>query len=133
MNKLFRYFPTKSVFDSTTKAADSKNDTYYEGDTLIRGTPEIKWQDICFIENWEVTSYTSMRKMYTHGQYYNCSDIDNAISLENSYTSKVHGLADSLDVAITIKEIGKNATPENVYNFLDEPEQEIESENNEEI
>jgi hypothetical protein len=74
-----------------------------------------------------------MRKMYTHGQYYNCSDIDNAISLENSYTSKVHGLADSLDVATTIHNIGQYATVDNVYNFLDQPDSgDTTEENNEE-
>ena len=100
MQKIFRYFPTKEIFDNTPKAYDSNNNSYFNGETVIQDEPEIKWQDICFIEKWDNTSYISPSKIYTHGAYYGC--VDDAISLSYAYTNNVHGIADALDVAKTI-------------------------------
>jgi hypothetical protein len=122
LHKLFRYFSTKSRFDITSKALDANNDSYldHEGN-IVYGTPEIKWQDICFIENWNLTSYLSTKKIYTHGQFYPCCD-NETITLSYALENNVHGLADALDVAQTIKDIGKNATVENVIDVLDNEE-----------
>ena len=121
LHKLFRYFPTKSRFDITSKALDANNNSYLDAEGhIVYGTPEIKWQDICFIEDWTLTSYLSTKKIYTHGEFYGCCSIDDTITLSYAYENNVHGLADALDVAQTIKDIGKNATVENVMEKLNE-------------
>lgn len=123
LNKLFRYFPTKSRFDIATKALDANNDTYLDREgNIVYDTPEVKWEDICFIEDWALTSYLSTKKIYTHGQFYGCCSIDDAITLSYAYENNVHGIPDALDVAQTIKDIGKNATVENVIGVLDDAE-----------
>lgn len=120
-NKFLKYFKTKSVFDTFTKALDSDDDSYKDSEgNIVFGTPEIKWQDICFIEEYKITSYIYGHKIYTHGKYYNCGDIDDAINLSYALDNNVHGLADALDVAQTIRDIGKNATVENVLAVLRE-------------
>ena len=130
LNKLFRYFPTKSRFDIASKALDANNNSYLDAEGhIVYGTPEVKWQDICFIEDWKLTSYLSTKKIYTHGEFYGCCSIDDTITLSYAYENNVHGIPDALDVAQTIKDIGKNATVENVMDVLkDESEENIEGE-----
>lgn len=121
LRKLFKYFPTRAAFDAVTKALDANNDKYLDKKgNVVEGTPEILWDDLCFIEVYPITSCFATRKIYTHGIFYGCADISNTITVAQAKETQLHGLADALDVGETIDKIGENATVENVLEKLNE-------------
>ena len=63
-NKPFKYIPSKNVFNTLKVSALSDDGAYTIGDSaIVIGTPEIRWENICFIEN--------ERLIWTHGAFYN--------------------------------------------------------------
>lgn len=69
LNKFFKYIDNIATFN-TLKVSNNENDTEYViGDGApIFGTPEVLWENICFIEQ--------ERLIWTHGAFYNQDSYD---------------------------------------------------------
>lgn len=70
INKKLIHFKKYEDFNSKKLSADENNTTYTIGieGGVVTGEPEIKYNSICWIKD--------VRKMWTHGTLYNCSDPD---------------------------------------------------------
>jgi len=63
-NKAFKYIDSLTVFNTKKVATIEGNTEYAIGDSVpVIGTPEILWENICFIENEKL--------IWTHGVFYN--------------------------------------------------------------
>lgn len=58
-SRLFKYFDTLETFTSKKISAIEDNTAYLNGNLTVVGTPEILWEDICFIEAEQI--------VWTHG------------------------------------------------------------------
>jgi hypothetical protein len=68
-NKAFKYVDSLEVFNSKKVSAMADNSAYVIGDSVpVIGTPEILWENICFIE--------LERLIWTHGIFYNEDDFE---------------------------------------------------------
>jgi len=66
-NKLFKYIPNKKVFDTLKISSNELDSGYIIGNSIETiGTPEILWENICFIEEEKL--------IWTHGSFYNQDD-----------------------------------------------------------
>lgn len=76
LNKPFKFFKTKSLFDSKKVSANSSdNSSIINGQSESFGvTPDILWENICFIE--------SEKLIWTHGKFYNQDDYDRLTDAE---------------------------------------------------
>lgn len=70
MRKFHKYFASAAIFLSKKISAGPDNDTYYDGEDIVYGDPEILWDDICFIEN--------THEVWTHGVIW-CSGADEIV------------------------------------------------------
>jgi len=76
LNKPFKFFKTKSAFDSQKVSANSSdNSSIIGGQSESFGvTPDILWENICFIE--------SEKLIWTHGKFYNQDEYDRLTDAE---------------------------------------------------
>jgi len=61
-NKLCGYVKTEAQFNALKVSADAENTTYYQNGAVLFGEPDIRFEQIVFIEE--------TGKVWTHGQYY---------------------------------------------------------------
>ena len=96
LNKAFKFFSSRSVFNTKKISTSASNTAYMIGGTgnQVIGDPEILWENICFIDDEKI--------IWTHGQFYaSTAELTNLINNKadkselNSYVSKAELSAQS--------------------------------------
>ena len=95
INKKLIHFKKYEDFNSKKLSADENNTTYTIGieGGVVAGEPEIKYNSICWIKD--------VRKMWTHGTIYNCSDPDLAQYLTKEEIANLYATKSSLSKVAT--------------------------------
>lgn len=95
INKKLIHFKKYEDFNSKKLSADENNTTYTIGieGGVVSGEPEIKYNSICWIKD--------VRKMWTHGTLYNCSDPDLTKYLTSEEIEELYAKKNSLSAVAT--------------------------------
>ena len=89
--KIFKYVETLEIFNTIKVSADKSDTLYVIGNSVsVFGTPEILWEDICFIEDKHL--------IWTHGHFYNKDEYDKLNSLDEKVKSNENELKGFKDV-----------------------------------